>query len=710
MRISRLKALNFRRFVEFEVTFSEGLNLVRGPNESGKSTLVEAVLAGLFARPQSSSALVQSYHRWGSQAAPSIEMDFSHQGERYRLVKDFEARTVSLEKESDAPFKTQKAVSARMEEILGISDSEKYLRTACVTHDQMVNLAEDSSAARKLAVMLKEVVVGDRESATVERALKRLNADIDELKRGLERPAANPGVIKRLAEERLELLRRKEQLSSALEELEKNRRRLREVESLLEQHEPRLAEIEDLVGGNREIRELQDKLSLAKEQFANADRAREVAHELEGLDGRIEGEFERFKGMDTALLDEVRRGVDVRTSLMKLQEEPSPGPRAAARNSRRGVPAALAWAGIGSGLALVVLAVFLGLFIQPALFAIAAPGILVAVGGFVMLTRARRRAAPAGERRPAEEGEGRAVAEIERINERERELLRSSGCESVEQLFDLYREFSLLESRRDRAATELGALLGKRMLDDIQAGRAQASLEVAACEERLKELAPLGVDPEKMVALARERDRLLKSIDELKREQDGLGFHLERAHIDPEELMRVEEELAWLEEAEDKALRRLKVYSLASEGIQELSHTLLSSAVPVLAEAVGRTFSRLTGGRYETIEVRESDLGIAVFSSEKGEMIPAEELLASLSKGTIGQLYLAARLELVDLLSGGLKPPLIFDDSFSYFDDRRLAALWGILLGAARGQQVIMLTCTERYDELAGPDVNVIEL
>jgi len=94
----------------------------------------------------------------------------------------------------------------------------------------------------------------------------------------------------------------------------------------------------------------------------------------------------------------------------------------------------------------------------------------------------------------------------------------------------------------------------------------------------------------------------------------------------------------------------------------------------------------------------------------KGDMIPADEVLATLSKGTASQLYLAARLELVDLLSGGHKPPLIFDDSFSYFDVRRLGALWDVLLEVARDQQVLVLTCTDRYDNLAGPDVNVIDL
>jgi uncharacterized protein YhaN len=99
-----------------------------------------------------------------------------------------------------------------------------------------------------------------------------------------------------------------------------------------------------------------------------------------------------------------------------------------------------------------------------------------------------------------------------------------------------------------------------------------------------------------------------------------------------------------------------------------------------------------------------------VYSPDKEDMVPAEDLLGSLSKGTASQLYLAARLELLGLLSGGRKPPLIFDDSFSYFDDHRLQLMWDVLLEVARDQQVIVLTCTDRYDGLVAPDVNVIDL
>lgn len=44
MRITKLLVENFKSFKErFEVEFTEGLNIVVGDNEAGKSTILEAI-------------------------------------------------------------------------------------------------------------------------------------------------------------------------------------------------------------------------------------------------------------------------------------------------------------------------------------------------------------------------------------------------------------------------------------------------------------------------------------------------------------------------------------------------------------------------------------------------------------------------------------------------------------------------------------------
>lgn len=65
-----------------------GINVFVGPNESGKSTLVDAIRAAFFERYKSGS--VEYLQPWGdSSAAPEVEIAFDWQGERWLLNKRF---------------------------------------------------------------------------------------------------------------------------------------------------------------------------------------------------------------------------------------------------------------------------------------------------------------------------------------------------------------------------------------------------------------------------------------------------------------------------------------------------------------------------------------------------------------------------------------------------------------------------------------------
>jgi hypothetical protein len=91
MQITRLRVEQLRRFRQpLELAgFEPGLNILAGPNEAGKSTLVRAIRAAFFERHKSSA--VDDLRPWGegSGAAPRVELDFTLGGQEHRLVKSF---------------------------------------------------------------------------------------------------------------------------------------------------------------------------------------------------------------------------------------------------------------------------------------------------------------------------------------------------------------------------------------------------------------------------------------------------------------------------------------------------------------------------------------------------------------------------------------------------------------------------------------------
>ncbi|SFN52509.1 AAA family ATPase [Marinobacter pelagius] len=90
MRLERLSIEQVRQFRN-PITLDglqPGINLIHGPNESGKSTLVRAIRAAFFERHRSKS--VEDLRPWGdSAAAPSIELGFEHGGHQWSLTKSF---------------------------------------------------------------------------------------------------------------------------------------------------------------------------------------------------------------------------------------------------------------------------------------------------------------------------------------------------------------------------------------------------------------------------------------------------------------------------------------------------------------------------------------------------------------------------------------------------------------------------------------------
>lgn len=90
MKLRRLRIENFKRFREPLTLegFADGLNLYAAPNESGKSTVAEAIRAAFFERHRSGS--VEHLRPWNEPSAtPTVEVDFEIAGRRYRLTKAF---------------------------------------------------------------------------------------------------------------------------------------------------------------------------------------------------------------------------------------------------------------------------------------------------------------------------------------------------------------------------------------------------------------------------------------------------------------------------------------------------------------------------------------------------------------------------------------------------------------------------------------------
>jgi exonuclease SbcC len=99
MIIKKIYLENWKIFRNpFERDFTEGLNIIYGPNESGKTTLIDSIRTIFFSKHTSQSEKIKSLIPWGSSLSPGAIITFSHHDELYRITKKFVSSRSLLEK------------------------------------------------------------------------------------------------------------------------------------------------------------------------------------------------------------------------------------------------------------------------------------------------------------------------------------------------------------------------------------------------------------------------------------------------------------------------------------------------------------------------------------------------------------------------------------------------------------------------------------
>lgn len=143
----------------------------------------------------------------------------------------------------------------------------------------------------------------------------------------------------------------------------------------------------------------------------------------------------------------------------------------------------------------------------------------------------------------------------------------------------------------------------------------------------------------------------------------------------------------------DRIREEITAIELAQETLTELSSSIRDSFGLYLNKEASDLVGGITGGIYDSLSIDEN---LNVFLNTKRKLVPIEQV----SSGTMDQVYLALRLAAAKLLQGDGEPfPLIFDDSFTQYDEERLrtALKW---MAEAYGGQMLIFTCHKREEQI----------
>ena len=247
----------------------------------------------------------------------------------------------------------------------------------------------------------------------------------------------------------------------------------------------------------------------------------------------------------------------------------------------------------------------------------------------------------------------------------------------------------------DNTSSELGALLARHLGDSAVSEDA-----MNAFRARMGEFSKLC---DMVTQSEAEIRKFLEDLSNLQTKQAGCSEMIEKQQRTQWEL---EKKLEHLNNCKNKAkaLKRtlaendrihdeIVAIDLAQETMADLSSSIRDSFGLYLNKEASQYITGITGGIYDSMSIDEN---LNVFLNTKTKLVPLENV----SSGTMDQVYLALRLAAAKLLQGsGSGFPLIFDDSFTQYDDERLktALEW---LASAYGDQIIIFTCHRREPQM----------
>ena len=311
MWLETIRTWRFGNLGDLHRNFREGLNIVFGPNESGKSTLHHAILIALGTTP-SQAKKHERWRAWGSDSWYKIQLDFrDEESARWRITKDFESAVCELSPPDPEAkvFTDRHLIETHLERLLGTSSHVVMKSTLCVSEDALKDITDETtdSSRKQISESLEAVVTGSDDNLNTEKALSKLGKTIAEMSKGLNRHAKYPGEIARLRKQLSEFDEKIRELESRVTESGQWQRKLEQVNTRLDELEKKLPPLEttirnydrhtqlvtDLERAEKEERDLEmriERVNNAQQNIAELEQKLKQLGPVSDLndDGRIE--------------------------------------------------------------------------------------------------------------------------------------------------------------------------------------------------------------------------------------------------------------------------------------------------------------------------------------------------------------------------------------------------------------------------------------
>ena len=699
MKIKNIKVNAYGNIENKDINLEEGINIIHGANESGKSTLLNYIISIFYgiSRNKDGKALsdYEKYKPWNSNEFSGRISYKLENGEKYEIFRDFNKKNPKiyndkLEDISDR-FETDKKDGSKFFiEQMGI-DKQMYLSTVVSTQEEVrlneknqnmliqkiANLAgtgEDNVSYKKALIKLQEKIrdeIGTNKTSQkpiniIEKEIVEINNKIVETEKYRNR--------------KYEIDAEKEQILSELKELEQQKQILQELQNSMKSEEE--------TKNRLEIREKNRKDNIAK------------INELTNQKNTINAESERVQSAKNHLQDIIKGHKE---NIEKLNSEIEKIANEKEETQEKEKPSiSFIVITVVLAIALICSIILIKNYIVSGILGVA----IIANIVFYVINKNKQKV-----------NKAKLREKINQEKQYKREKLENQKQQIIANVNTTEKELEKQEEEEKQVNSELSMLKGQIIL--LEKNNEKITEEIEQDNKTIKEES----NKNKQQIIEKYKDKNINDLLYINDYQNYIskieetinnnririkGLEIEYNTIVPQldEMVVLEEK----READKEKLAELRekesIINIAIENLMDAYEEMKTTITPKFTKNLSESIQKISSNKYNKVTINDEN-GM-IIENNRGEYVEAIKL----STGTIDQLYLALRLSMIDELSKE-NLPIILDESFAYSDNNRLKNMLQYLTSDLNNHQTIIFTCTDReqkmLEEMNIP-YNVVEL
>jgi SMC protein-like protein len=699
LKIKNIKVNAYGNIENKDINLEEGINIIHGANESGKSTLLNYIISIFYGISRNKDGKVLSdyekYKPWNSNEFSGRISYKLENGEKYEIFRDFNKKNPKiyndkLEDISDR-FETDKKDGSKFFiEQMGI-DKQMYLSTVVSTQEEVrldeknqnmliqkiANLAgtgEDNVSYKKALIKLQEKIrdeIGTNKTSQkpiniIEKEIVEINNKIVETEKYRNR--------------KYEIDAEKEQILSELKKLEQQKQILQELQNSMKSEEE--------TKNRLEIREKNRKDNIAK------------INELTNQKNTINAESERVQSAKNHLQDIIKGHKE---NIEKLNSEIEKIANEKEETQEKEKPSiSFIVITVVLAIALICSIILIKNYIVSGILGVA----IIANIVFYVINKNKQKV-----------NKAKLREKINQEKQYKREKLENQKQQIIANVNTTEKELEKQEEEEKQVNSELSMLKGQIIL--LEKNNEKITEEIEQDNKAIKEES----NKNKQQIIEKYKDKNINDLLYINDYQNYIskieetinnnririkGLEIEYNTIVPQldEMVVLEEK----READKEKLAELRekesIINIAIENLMDAYEEMKTTITPKFTKNLSESIQKISSNKYNKVTINDEN-GM-IIENNRGEYVEAIKL----STGTIDQLYLALRLSMIDELSKE-NLPIILDESFAYSDNNRLKNMLQYLTSDLNNHQTIIFTCTDReqkmLEEMNIP-YNVVEL